>query len=85
VQFEDHKRVFGNARNFHGGYETIKGVAFMDKPKRKKKPNKAQREARRAHDAEIYEQGFNHGYQMGLEVAAKASRRNVLNWANRGR
>lgn len=32
-----------------------------------KKPNKRQREIRRAHDAEVFREGFDMGYRMGIE------------------
>jgi flagellar biosynthesis/type III secretory pathway protein FliH len=60
----------------------------MDKPKRAKKPNKAAREKRKAERAEIYEQGFNHGYTMGFAQGSKQTaeqmQRNVLKFAHRG-
>lgn len=38
----------------------------MDESKRKKKPKRL-REAEKAHDANIYKEGFDHGYRMGIE------------------
>ena len=47
------------------------------------------REKRRAERAEIYEEGFNHGYVMGHEQgykdAAEQAQRNILKFAHRGR
>lgn len=48
-------------------------VSAMEKPtrvqkvRRKKKPNKAQRDKMRAHDADIFNEGFKMGYAMGLQ------------------
>lgn len=56
---------------------------------KKKKPNKQQRDKQRAHDAAIYEQGFNHGYLMGFEQGEQgllnALDRERKKWANLGR
>jgi flagellar biosynthesis/type III secretory pathway protein FliH len=55
----------------------------------KKKPNKKQREQRRAHDADIFNKGFTMGYEMGKqqgrEEVAEFARRETLKWAHRGR
>lgn len=59
------------------------------KPGNKRKPNKEQREKQKAERAEIYEQGFNHGYTMGHEQGFKdgwdQNQRNVIKFAHRGR
>ena len=44
----------------------------MDKPqkqRRKKKPNKQQREARRIERADLYNEAFSHGYNIGYAQA----------------
>jgi hypothetical protein len=39
----------------------------MSEKRKGKKPNKQQREERRAHDANVFNEGFKMGFQMGLE------------------
>lgn len=57
----------------------------MEKEKRKKKPNKLQRDKARAEKADIYEQGFLHGYNMGYEQAKKEIAGEDLIGLQRGR
>lgn len=43
----------------------------QNKPKRERKKPKQLREAEKAHDADIYGEGYRHGYQMGYEAGLK--------------
>lgn len=62
----------------------------MDKqPKRKKKPNKQAREKARAERADLYNEAFLHGYNIGFgegyKVAAQQGERERRKWAHFGR
>lgn len=45
---------------------------------KKKKPNKEQRERKRAENAEIYESGFSHGYSMGYNQGGADKEKEML-------
>lgn len=45
----------------------------MEKQRRKRKPNKQQREARRQHDADLFNKAFNMGYEVGFGEGVKAA------------
>ena len=50
-----------------------------DKPKkRKKKPNKAQRDKIRAAKADTWKDGFNYGYHMGYEQGRRDTIGNAI-------
>lgn len=46
-----------------------------ENPQKKKKPNKKQREALRAQYANVFNEGFKMGYDMGLQQAALNSQK----------
>lgn len=46
----------------------------MDRPKREKKKPKQLREAEKAHDANIYSEGYKHGYEMGLKEGMRRAK-----------
>lgn len=56
----------------------------MDEKRKKKKPNKQQRDKQRAHDADTFNRGFIMGYEMAMQEAAKAAHKESLKWAHRG-
>lgn len=43
------------------------------KPRRKKKPNKIQRDKVRTERADLYNEAFSHGYRIGYDQAIKDS------------
>jgi flagellar biosynthesis/type III secretory pathway protein FliH len=46
----------------------------LQKPKREKKKPKQLREAEKAHNANIYSEGYKHGYEMGLQEGMKRAK-----------
>lgn len=55
----------------------------MDKPK--KKMSRQQRQQRRAEMAEVYKDGFEHGYSMGFDEAYRQMKLELNKRANFGR
>lgn len=50
-----------------------------------KKPNKKQRDERRAHDADIFNEAFSMGYQMGYTQGATDKEEEVMKLLHRER
>lgn len=62
-------------------------MTAIDKPR--KKPNKAERERRRTERADLYNEAFSHGYEIGYLQAVRdvegQAQRNILKFSHRGR
>ena len=50
----------------------------MDKLKKKKKPNREARQKKKAEEANVYEKGFLHGFDMGYKQAENEIRKAMI-------
>jgi flagellar biosynthesis/type III secretory pathway protein FliH len=67
----------------------LKGRWLMNKASKKRKPNKAQRTELRMMKAQLFQEGFDHAWELayaeGYKAAQAQGRRNTLKFAHMGR